>query len=89
MLDDAGRDFGAGGELRKNVKIDPTDESRSGAGQARESQSDKALGLDGNITRRDFPEFVSVGIRRAAAQSCVTCAVARTVERKFVWIGEQ
>jgi len=54
MLDDAGRDFGAGGELRKNVKIDPTDESRSGAGQARESQSDKALGLDGNITRRDF-----------------------------------
>ena len=52
----AGEDSGAGGGLGKkaNINIDESRESGGGSFRNHESRTDKALGLDGNITRRDF-----------------------------------
>ncbi|MGA7755375.1 MAG: NAD(P)-binding protein [Candidatus Sulfotelmatobacter sp.] len=54
MLHDAGEDSVAGGKLRKKPNLNDGGKSGDGSVRNHESHTDKTLGLDANITRRDF-----------------------------------
>ncbi|MGA2100803.1 MAG: NAD(P)-binding protein [Candidatus Sulfotelmatobacter sp.] len=54
MLHDAVKDSVAGGKLRKKPNLNDGGKSGDGSVRNQEFRTDKALGLDANITRRDF-----------------------------------